>query len=149
MNSRTLDKLFAAAEENPGILEYLGLNEVFLKNQIKFIEKYEKLKDKTTEEKKQIDKELWSNWLHEYVRRVQEDFDATSSDIDIKMTERIKMMNCNNPRFILRNHIVQEAIEKADYNDFTEAKMLLQILENAFSEKSVEEILSNFDKEGI
>lgn len=143
-----MDKLFAAAEENSGILEYFGLSEVFLKNQFKFIEKYEKLKDMTIEEKNKIDMESWSNWLNDYINRIKEDFNVNITDIDVKLTERIKMMNSNNPRFILRNHIIQEAIEKADSNDFTEAKMLLRVLENAFSEEPIEKILESFDSEG-
>ncbi|MBP7709506.1 MAG: YdiU family protein [Rickettsiales bacterium] len=41
-----------------------------------------------------------------------------------------------NPKFILRNHLLQTAIEKADLaNDFSEVKKLLKIMQNPFDEQ--------------
>lgn len=54
----------------------------------------------------------------------------------------------NFPRFTLRNHLAQAAIEAADKGDFVEARMLLTVLENPFSDKPLEEILHEFDKNG-
>lgn len=45
--------------------------------------------------------------------------------------------------------MAQVAIEGAENGDNTEAKMLLKVLENPFSEKPLEEILNEFDKNGI
>ena len=135
-----------AMEENPHILEYFGLSEVFLKNQLMFMEKYEKLKGKTNDDKKKLDSEVWSKWLRQYYERVSEDFDSKSENFESKMSERVKVMNSNNPRFILRNHIVQDAIEKAEINEFTHSRMLLKVLENAFSEDPVDKILAEFDQ---
>ena len=50
-------------------------------------------------------------------------------------------------RFILRNHIVQNAIEQAEKNDFREAKALLKLMENPYSQESVENLLSDFYKD--
>ena len=49
----------------------------------------------------------------------------------------------------MRNHLAQVAIEGAENGDNTEAKMLLKVLENPFSEKPLGEILNEFDKNGI
>jgi transposase-like protein len=47
-------------------------------------------------------------------------------------------------RFILRNHIVQNTIEKAEKNEYTEARALLKLLENPYSEEPIENLLSEF-----
>lgn len=48
----------------------------------------------------------------------------------------------------MRNHIAQSSIEAAEKGDFCEARMLLKILENPFSEEPVDKILSEFDQDG-
>ena len=47
-------------------------------------------------------------------------------------------------RFILRNHIVQNAIEQAEKNDYIEARALLKLLENPYSDEPIENLLSEF-----
>lgn len=47
------------------------------------------------------------------------------SDVDAWNTERVKVMNSNNPRYILRNYIAQNAIEAAENGDFSEVRLLL------------------------
>ncbi|OTF69108.1 hypothetical protein BLA29_003039 [Euroglyphus maynei] len=44
------------------------------------------------------------------------------------------MMNSVNPRYVLRNHLVQKAIEKAEQEEFDEARRLLRALEKPFDE---------------
>ena len=44
-------------------------------------------------------------------------------------------MNKINPKYILRNYLVQIAIEKAQKDDFSEVDKLLKILENPFDEQ--------------
>jgi uncharacterized protein YdiU (UPF0061 family) len=44
-------------------------------------------------------------------------------------------MDSVNPKFVLRNHLAQAAIEKAQQKDFSEVKRLLQILQRPFDEQ--------------
>jgi uncharacterized protein YdiU (UPF0061 family) len=44
-------------------------------------------------------------------------------------------MNCVNPKFILRNHLAQRAIEMAQDDDFTEVNRLQLILSQPFDEQ--------------
>ena len=44
--------------------------------------------------------------------------------------------------------MAQAAIEAAENGDFSEARMILAVLENPFSDKPLEEILSQFDQKG-
>ena len=149
----TLAKIVKAAEEEPSILNYFGLSERFVKNEVVFTEKQEKIRDFTEEDKRRVNCEQWSGWLVKYMRRVYAEGDlgnnsSNNDDNNYYWEQRVKSMNKNNPRFVLRNHVAQEAIEAADKDQFEEANMLLRVLENAFSEESVENILIGFDNKG-
>jgi uncharacterized protein YdiU (UPF0061 family) len=74
-----------------------------------------------------IDRENIDQWFTDYINRLQ---DETSDD-----QSRKEMMNRVNPKYILRNHLAQAAIEKAQQNDFSEVATLLQILSHPFDEQ--------------
>ena len=59
-------------------------------------------------------------------------------------------MNAINPRFVLRNHIIQEAIEDADRGHYALTNTLLKLTgtEFAFSQQSIRTIVKLDDKEG-
>jgi len=44
-------------------------------------------------------------------------------------------MNQVNPKYVLRNHLAQQAIEKAQKKDFSEVTKLLNILSSPFDEQ--------------
>lgn len=44
-------------------------------------------------------------------------------------------MNAVNPKYILRNYLVQNAIEKAEQGDFSEVTKLLEIMQKPFDEQ--------------
>ena len=54
----------------------------------------------------------------------------------LKKRSALNPVNSNlaNPKFILRNHLLQTAIEKAEAGDFSEVKKLLEICEKPFEE---------------
>ena len=56
----------------------------------------------------------------------------TESSVD---ADRKVAMNAVNPKYILRNHLAQAAIEKAQRKDFSEVAKLLSILERPFDEQ--------------
>ena len=47
--------------------------------------------------------------------------------------ERRQLMSKVNPRYVLRNWMAQSAIEKAEKDDFSEVRFLLQVLENPYT----------------
>jgi uncharacterized protein YdiU (UPF0061 family) len=49
--------------------------------------------------------------------------------------ERARRMRQANPKFVLRNHLAQAAIEKAQRKDFSEIERLLAVLEHPFDEQ--------------
>lgn len=74
-----------------------------------------------------IDLKALDQWLLRYRARLQSE---PWSD-----TERKNSMNQHNPKYVLRNHLLQIAIEKAQMKDFSEVNRLLHILENPFDEQ--------------
>jgi uncharacterized protein YdiU (UPF0061 family) len=55
---------------------------------------------------------------------------------NIENHARKKLMNSLNPKFILRNYLLQNAIKKAELeNDFSEVKILQKIMQNPFDEQ--------------
>ncbi len=65
--------------------------------------------------------------------------DYTKFFIDItdneKNPKKRKLMQAANPRFILRNHLLQTAIEKAESGDFSEVKTLQKIFAKPFTKQ--------------
>lgn len=68
------------------------------------------------------DHEWFRNWVDKYkIRLKQEETDEAT---------RQTLMNKTNPRYILRNWMAQEAIERANNNDFSGVQELLRVLEH-------------------
>lgn len=57
----------------------------------------------------------------------------------IKINERKSVMDKVNPKFILRNHIAQFVIEKAENGDFSGVTDYLKVLENPYDEGTKEQ----------
>ncbi len=59
---------------------------------------------------------------------------------DLSTDERFRNMQLINPKYILRNHLAQQAIEMAQKKDFSEVAKLLKILENPFQNQDVSDV---------
>jgi len=81
-----------------------------------------------------IDREGIDLWLKEYLIRL-----ATESLDD---ETRRTLMNTVNPKYVLRNHLAQHAIELAQQDDFSEVHKLLNILSKPFDEQPEHESYS-------
>ena len=64
----------------------------------------------------------------------KEDYLARFAKEKISQEQCIEIIKANNPKFILRNYLAQNAIKKAEGGDFTEVEKLLGILKSPFSE---------------
>ena len=74
-----------------------------------------------------LDRELIDQWFSDYINRLKSE---NSSD-----KERQSAMNLVNPKYVLRNHLAQVAIDKAKQHDFSEIQTLLKILSNPYDEQ--------------
>jgi uncharacterized protein YdiU (UPF0061 family) len=74
-----------------------------------------------------INRDAFDAWLVKYRLRLR---------MENSVDEARKIaMNRVNPKFVLRNHLAQAAIEKAQQKDFSEVKRLHQILQRPFDEQ--------------
>ena len=73
-----------------------------------------------------IDREALKAWGVRYQARLQ--LEAQSDEV------RQANMNRVNPRFVLRNHLAQTAIESAQQGDFSEVQRLLDVLSHPYDE---------------
>ena len=75
-----------------------------------------------------INRPAFDAWAARYTARLA----AESSD----STERRARMNAVNPKYVLRNHLAQVAIDKAEqHKDFSEIDRLLALLQHPFDEQ--------------
>lgn len=72
-----------------------------------------------------------ANWLCSYVQRLQQDYVVNGNDDK----QRRQRMNAVNPKYVLRNYLAQQAIDKATQGDNSEVEKLLQILRNPYDEQ--------------
>ena len=70
-------------------------------------------------------------WYERYAQRLE--IETESQD------QRLEQMCHVNPKYILRNHLAQRAIERAQKKDFSEVQKLLKILESPFATQAVSE----------
>jgi len=74
-----------------------------------------------------IDRAAFDGWAGRYRERLR-----AEASVD---AERRAAMNRVNPKYILRNYLAQQAIERAQNGDFSEVAKLLAILEQPFDEQ--------------
>ncbi len=72
------------------------------------------------------------HWLRRYMQRVTHNGDKSEK-------WRKNKMNSVNPKYVLRNYLAQVAIEKAEQNDFSEVKELLELLRKPYDEQPEKE----------
>jgi len=85
---------------------------------------YEKYGDRTALLATGLYHEPMNTWLNVYDERIKY----------IDITERKKQMLKNNPKFVLKNYMLQEAIDKAEEGDFSVVDALFKIAQNPFEE---------------
>ncbi len=68
-----------------------------------------------------------SNWLQKYRKRLQEDGQTIG--------ERKKQMNRTNPKYILRNYMAQQAIDKAENGDTTMIEEIQDLIRYPYDEQ--------------
>jgi uncharacterized protein YdiU (UPF0061 family) len=74
-----------------------------------------------------VDRPAFENWCQGYVRQLNQ---QENSD-----TQRKQQMDNTNPKYVLRNYMAQNAIEKAqNENDFSEIDNLMNLLQSPYDE---------------
>ncbi|KAI8495639.1 hypothetical protein Bbelb_266110, partial [Branchiostoma belcheri] len=117
MDPRQLQMLMLLLSTNPSLLMQLG-GQGKIMREFERMEKLEEIKDLTQEQKSAADVQKWTEWLEKYTARLK--LEAQEGEVEQLNKERVITMNSNNPKFILRNYIAQNAITAAEDGDFSE-----------------------------
>jgi uncharacterized protein YdiU (UPF0061 family) len=135
MNSNQVQTILMLMETNPNLLERLGLGRAQLEGLLGKLEKVNALKEMTPEVKLRADDETWSKWIDAYAKRLRHDTkDIAANELYSLNEERIRLMNANNPRFVLRNYMAQIVIDSAEQGDYSDVWKLFKMLERPFDE---------------
>ncbi|HEY8941650.1 MAG TPA: YdiU family protein [Cellvibrio sp.] len=73
----------------------------------------------------------FAGWIRQYAQRLQQDYVLTGNTHEQKTAR----MNAVNPKYVLRNYLAQQAIDKATAGDYSEVEKLLHILRNPYDEQ--------------
>ena len=89
----------------------------------------------TSCEKRMHDLKIWTKWMEGYLIRLNKEVESIEKEKREAMNEKRKqLMNSHNPKIVLRNHLAQYSIEKAEQGDFSEVRRLLRLLEKPYDE---------------
>ncbi|KAK2517008.1 hypothetical protein Q9966_014787 [Columba livia] len=147
MDPRQLSMMLMLAQSNPQLFALIGTKDSINK-ELERIEQFSKLQQLTADDLLSRNKRHWKEWLEKYRVRLQKEIESVS-DADAWNADRVKVMNSNNPKYILRNYIAQNAIEAAENGDFSEVRNVLKLLENPFQEaESFGEVKEDAEEEG-
>jgi serine/tyrosine/threonine adenylyltransferase len=81
-----------------------------------------------------FDRESFNAWALSYSERLAHVLPGLRADLMLK----------NNPKYVLRNHLGEEAIRAAKLNDFSKVDTLLAVLQSPFEEHADHENLAGF-----
>ncbi len=99
------------------------------------LEDFKNMESIDEEKLKSENREKWRKWIAQYKK--------TLSQLDARITDEVRKteMNKVNPKFILRNYLLEEAIRAAeDQNDYSKVENLLSMSFDPFNEKSISEV---------
>lgn len=77
-----------------------------------------------------IDREAARHWLDTYLARCAAETDEQGDVVTIQ--QRCTQMRSVNPKYILRNYLAQQAIDKAEDGDYSEVNRLARLLRHPF-----------------
>jgi uncharacterized protein YdiU (UPF0061 family) len=83
-----------------------------------------------------IDRAAFDAWAVRYAQRL-----CDERSIDDERRPRMKLVN---PKFVLRNHLAEQAIRRAQDGDFAETQRLLGVLQRPYDEQPEHEIDAGF-----
>lgn len=92
-----------------------------------------------------IDREAAKAWLDLYLARCECEVDDDAAPISAEA--RCTSMRAANPKYILRNYLAQQAIEKAEQGDFSEVEALAALLKTPYDEQPEMEHYANLPPE--
>lgn len=125
-------------QNQPYLLGMLGYSSETIKYLEEKLTKSIIFENEKSEDRDNRIRKLWNDWLVTYKQRAFKEINYLNNNISLEIKEKIKNRKENmkkiNPKFILRNYILQNCIDKAEKNDFSELERILTIVENPFED---------------
>merc|ERR1719494_1721659 len=135
IDTQQLEMMIMIAQRNPAVLQQIGVTMEQLQNEVKRAKENMAKGEMTQEEKIEKDQKLWSSWIEKYRKRLLKEFETVGEEEKREwFLKRVSKMKEHNPKFILRNHIAQNAIKAAEGGDYSEVRRVLTILQNPYSD---------------
>ncbi|EPY84856.1 selenoprotein O-like protein [Camelus ferus] len=121
MDPRQLSTMLVLAQSNPQLLALIG-TQASLTRELERMEQQSQLEQLSPTELQARNRSRWAGWLQEYRARLEQDRKC-AGDTAAWQADHVRVMHANNPKYILRNYIAQNAIEAAENGDFSEASI--------------------------
>ncbi|KAM4618812.1 selenoprotein O1 [Polymixia lowei] len=134
MDPRELAMLLSMAQSNPSLFQMISDRRTIAR-QLEKLHKLKDLMDTSQEELRTNQAEEWTLWITSYRKRLARELEGQSLVQEVQ-EERVRVMDSNNPRVVLRNYIAQNAIEAAEKGDFSEVRRVLKVLQKPFSSQA-------------
>ncbi|XP_028401083.1 protein adenylyltransferase SelO, mitochondrial-like [Dendronephthya gigantea] len=131
--SGQLQMLLLMMSSNPALAAQLEQNP-WVRTEKEKMERAKKLREVPPDEKRLKDRESWISWIKKYRKRIEADFEQETQEKHLIHNARVDIMNTNNPRFVLRNYIAENAIKAAENGDYSLVQYVLSVLESPYSD---------------
>ncbi|KAM6216520.1 protein adenylyltransferase SelO, mitochondrial [Rhynchocyon petersi] len=132
MDPRQLSMMLMLAQSNPQLLALVG-SQASLARELERREQHSRLEQLSPAELDDRNRAHWTQWLQEYSARLEKDTGV--SNPETWQAEHVRIMHANNPKYVLRNYIAQNAIEAAENGDFSEVRRVLKLLEAPYCQE--------------
>ena len=74
------------------------------------------------------------SWLEGYTQRLKKD--------NLSVKKRRRKMDAANPKYVLRNYLAQQSIDKAEQGDFSMIHELLEVMRHPYEEQQDKKIFA-------
>uniref|UniRef100_A0A8C8TK74 Selenoprotein O n=1 Tax=Peromyscus maniculatus bairdii TaxID=230844 RepID=A0A8C8TK74_PERMB len=135
MDPRQLSMMLMLAQSNPQLFALIG-TQANVTKELERVEHQSRLEQLSPEELQSKNTDRWKTWLQEYRARLDKEKEDVG-DTAAWQADRVRIMHANNPKYILRNYIAQNAIEAAENGDFSEVRRVLKLLESPYYSEEV------------
>ncbi|XP_010359523.2 protein adenylyltransferase SelO, mitochondrial isoform X1 [Rhinopithecus roxellana] len=125
MDPRQLSMMLMLAQSNPQLFALMGTR-AGIARELERVEQQSRLEQLSMAELQSRNQGHWADWLQAYRARLDKDLEG-AGDATAWQAERVRVMHANNPKYVLRNYIAQNAIEAAERGDFSEASTGLSL----------------------
>ncbi|KAK9842567.1 hypothetical protein WJX81_006471 [Elliptochloris bilobata] len=138
MPAHNLRILAQVAAHDPLLLMAIGTTKEAVAADLQRLQRSEALAKLGKAEKAAADRAAWRAWLDRYSARLRREA-AAGADA----AARRVAMDAANPKFVLRNWVAQQAIEKAEAGDYSEVRRVLRLLEHPFDGDAAERLAAD------